>query len=119
MGSYHIVGVPFDAVPGNGLAEKRKALLQCPWDSLSQLIAARGGFAMHVAEDSMVCLPSGYILMTASEGCNLLRWAVSSDDQDLARVKRMLADMLESYPELRSPERGMADFLDHISEQGV
>ena len=90
-----------------------------PWESLSQVIANRCGFAMHVAEDSMVCLPSGYILMTASEGCNLLRWAVSSDDQCLARVKRMFADMLESYPELRSSSEVMADFLAYISEQGV
>ena len=75
--------------------------------------------SMHVVEDRMAFLPSGFILMTGIEGCNLLRRAVSSDDQGVARVKQMIADMLEPYPELRSPERGMADFLDHISEQGV
>ena len=111
--------MPFDAVPGAGLAEKRKTLHQLPIDSLNQLIAARQGFALHVVEDSVVCLPSGFILMTASAGCNFLRWAVSSDDLDLARVKHMLNDMLHCYPEMRSPERGMADFAEYISEQGV
>ena len=119
MGSYDIAGVPFDDVPGDGLAEKRKTLHQLPFDSLSQLITARGGFAMHVAEDSMVCVPSGFIIMTATEGCNLLRWAISSDDQDSARVKHVLASMLDPYPEFRSPESGMADFLAYICEQGV
>ena len=118
-GSYHIAGVPFDAVPGNGLAEKRKTLHQLPIDALGQLITARRGFAMHAAEDRMVCLPSGFIIMTASTGCHFLRWAVSIDDLDLAQVKHLLADMLHSYTEMRSPERGMADFAECISEQGV
>ena len=59
--------------------------------------------------------PSGFLILTASEGVQFVKWAVSSDDQDLSRVQASLGLILSSFKELRGPQHGYAEWFEWIT----
>ena len=113
-GSETIIGIVPEKIPGANAKEKRKALFSSPFDTVQKLVAD-GGFAFEHGDDKAAVLPTGYFYAIASEGCTLLRWSLSSDDNDTHRQAKCLKDLLDSFPELRKPNLGMQSCLEHLS----
>ena len=70
------------------------------------------------ADNKAVVLPSGHVIVTASQGSCYYRWGIASDVMDTGRVKCMLANITDSFPEFKNPSYPVvasADFLnDHV-----
>lgn len=115
-GSEVIVGIPYGRVAGNTFAEKRVALTRMTIDNIRDLITSAGGFATRVkaSDDQIIMIPSGFVLLTASEGSKAMRWNVSADDADKARTKFMLSAVLASFPEFRQPSFSYSSFLEWL-----
>ena len=70
-------GVKLVSIEGNALSEKKNAISQMDGESWLKLCAT-SGFAMVVAEGSLVMLPPGFLLVSFSFGdseCHSLRWS--------------------------------------------
>ena len=90
-------------------------------DGLTKLLETTGGFVISLSPtlESVVVVPSGFVIITASKGCSYLRWAVAGDQQDSARVRFMLGELMAAMPEVRSSTMGYVDlcaFLDNKSD---
>ena len=105
-GSENIVGFPYGSVPGDNFAEKRQHVMKMTIDEMQSFIVTSKGFAAKMNEDNDVIwlIPSGFIIIYASNGCSSLRWGVSSDDADNTRVVHMLEQIMASLPETRAPQ---------------
>ena len=52
--------------------------------------------------------------ITCMSNCRFIKQALSSDDNDLARVKWTLQGMMDSYPELKTDKLGIAAFATYL-----
>ena len=121
QGEEVLLGTPYDKIPGGDLRDKRRNLCMMSIDGLTKLLETTGGFVMSLSStlESVVVVPSGFVIITASEGCSYLRWAVAGDQQDSARVRFMLGEMMAAMPEVRSSAMGYVDLctlLDNTSD---
>ena len=116
-GSEFLIGVPYEKLPGLDLKEKRRWLGQASVDDLKHAVELGGGFAKWCKSDDCILIPSGFVLVAASQGCTMMRWAVGSDPQDSSRVRSMIGVLLQSYSELRAPQFPYSSFYDFLSQQ--
>ena len=118
------VGIPYEAAAGGSFREKRQYLSQLDVDKLAKVVIDTNGFCIELSsreEDNLFVMPSGFIVLSASRGCTTLRWGVASDERDTARVRNMLARVIESFPEYNNssqPIGKFANFIDKDSEAG-
>ena len=117
-GSEMVAGVPYEAVDGENLKEKRKALLTMPLDALRNLIEQSGGFAFVHDSTKLAVLPTGMIMIYASSGCTGIRWSLASDEADSRRVAHHLKNVLESFPEMANASTGYAQWQSWLSSLG-
>ena len=102
-GSETVVGIPVDAVPGQTLREKRAHVSDLTIDAMLCLCKDKKGFTCTLTSNKnfLYLIPSGYIVAWASNGATSLRWGVSSDEQDSARVAHMCKIGITVFPEFR------------------
>ena len=119
-GSITFAGLPSDRVPGNTYTEKRRNVMTMTVDEISKCIADLGGFLCKFTDgvtgdgECGIIVPSGFMILTASENARILRWSMMSDDNDRARVKESLTNMLTSFDEFTNPNHGYVHFARHL-----
>jgi hypothetical protein len=115
-GSEHLVAIPYDKCPGQGFKEKRAHLAASTVDAMKTLVTETGGFVLTMTadEEHIYVIPSGFITVVASNGCNALRWNISSDDQDCLRCKMMIEQVLTAFPEFRSETCAAYQLKDYL-----
>ena len=110
-GSQLLLGIKYASVPGTNFQAKRANINSMTIDELRNIIQVTGGFFCHLkAEDFVYLIPSGYLLVTVSEGAKCLRWGVSGDGQDHERVKHMATATIESFPEFNNHSQPLGHF---------
>ncbi len=104
----------FLKVPGNTRKEKRRNLSVLTGDGMVTLIRETGGFVMKPQKNDVVLLPSGFVMMSASNTCVYARWVVSGDQEDARRVSSMLESLITEFTEIRNPASGRPAFVDYL-----
>ena len=115
-----VLGVPYASVPGEMFRDKRNFLAQLDCDKLADLVVQQHGFCIEFSEDDdyVTFIPSGFILLTASLGGSVcLRWGVSSDERDTARVHAMAEAVSGSFAEYRNASQPLGQFLNYLRDQ--
>jgi len=115
-GSELIAGLPYASVPGVSMAEKRNFLCTSTIEAIKPLIETAGGFltTMKTENDTLYLIPSGHMIVTASRGATCLRWGVSGDEQDTARVIQMAKAILDSFPEYKNEGQVLPAFYEWL-----
>jgi hypothetical protein len=114
VGAEVVFGIGIDEVPGTSTKDKRSWLHNAAKADLGTLIKDKGWLLQHDGT-SLVMIPSGVITVVIStEEVFGLRWSVSSDVQDTARVKRSLSMLLDSFPEMKNASFGYYSFLQYL-----
>ena len=109
-GSMVVMGFPFEKLPGDTLAAKRKHLSSLDVSQLKSLVEKEGS-ACRFDTTHVALLPSGWVYLYAfSEQSFGLRWTSCGDTVDNERVTRMLKLSLKEYAVLRAPSSGWSSF---------
>jgi len=113
-----VMGVPYEAVQGQTLRDKRQYLNSLPIDRLEQLMKDSKGFLTKTNEpDKLYMFPSGFLLVNASNGSTCIRWGVSADDTDTQRVRLMAHNIIQSHPEFANGSQALGPFLGWLNSQ--
>ena len=118
LASWPAVGVPYEAVEGANLKEKRTALLTMPLDSLRKLIEQRGGFGFWHDSTKLAALPTGVHADHDHDGCAGIRWSLAGDGADSRGVAHHVKNVLESFPEMANEFSGYAQRQSLLSSRG-
>lgn len=120
-GDASFLGIPYEQVDGATFKEKRASVLRYTVDNMtSKLEPAVGGWFVRAKNgstengESLIVIPSGFILATAGVNVRYLRWVLVADSCDTARVKSALRNMLLSFPELHTPATAHQQFAEHL-----
>ena len=119
-GNVTYAGLPSDRIPGHNYQEKRKTVMTMDVDEIKRCIVDTGGFlckfndGLTSAGECGIILPSGYMILTASHNARVLRWSLVADDQDKARVKETLRNVLADFAEFRNPNLGYIQFASYM-----
>ena len=112
-GEMVIAGIPVERIAGSNLNEKRNLVLHTASEGIEALVAA-GGYCFKQTITSVAVLPTGFLHIVASKGCKGIRWSLSSDAGDRARVITMLGDFVANFQEARNPSSGNPQFLEFL-----
>ena len=111
-----VFGQQFSQTPGDTSKDKRAVLCSADAGYIREALAQSTSFLIKQVPDTLLLIPSGYmIVICAVSHCKAMRWSVSSDEEDSERVKLALRFQLASYEELRAPQHGYTQFLDHLA----
>ena len=113
-GGETLVGFKIESVPGTTWADKRRALSCMTVDGWTELLISTTGFCSKPTAGSLVLIPSGFIITSASRGGVYMRWCVSSDQADSLRTASTLETLIKEFPEIRQPQTGYAQYLDWL-----
>ena len=73
-----------------------------------------------VTNESMLCIPSGFIIVMCS-GKNMetlgVRWSLSSDTNDSRRVAASIQDLIDNFPEFRQEKMGYTTVLNRLADE--
>ena len=79
-----------------------------------------GGFLGTVTNESMLCIPSGFIIvMCSSQGEETLglRWSLSSDQADCRRVAASIQELIDDFPDMRQEKNAYTTVLNRLAEE--
>ncbi len=93
-GTELVFGLPIGIIEGHSLKEKEDTILRSSEEQLRRMIKDTGGFAVTHDSSRLLIVPTGFLLITASNGCVGARWSVSGGDSDTLRVKQGLQSVL-------------------------
>ena len=113
-GSEVVAGILYDKAPGANMREKRAHLFSANETEINRLVADGGWVAWH--EDKVLVVPAGYICITAGDDQFGIRWSLSADAADQHRVQAALTRTVESFPEMKNPSLGIAQFNDWLAD---
>ena len=87
-------------------------------DSMNEMVQEKNGFAYrgHSEDMRLVAIPSGRLVINASNGSTYMRWGIYVDEADLARVKTMLEAVLSSFPGFKNPAYPMHKFHEFLTD---
>ena len=97
-GVMKMVGIESDKVPGATFKDKRKFLFNNTIDVIKPLVE-NSGFLLTMKPGILYTLPTGFVRIIATsvgESCKGVRWSMSSDEADDARVMIALRGLIES-----------------------
>ena len=117
-GSEFVMGVQCDDVPpqGDDLKQKRNWMASASAADLKELFGTKGFLVKHDSSNLLI-VPSGWMCYIFSEdGAKIIRWGLSSDNNDTSRVKVYLDMMIRSSAELRSAGAGYTAFHRYLNE---
>jgi len=117
-GSDCIVGIAYEKVPGATFLEKRRSIVSMSPESIEGLCKDAGGFqaVLTASDNKAVIIPSGHIIISASQGSCYYRWGIASDTMDTGRVKCMLQNITDSFPEFKNPSYPVVAFADFLND---
>ena len=117
QGTAKIFSIESTSMLGASYADKRKWLYTATIDEL--ISAAKGHGYLAVAEAGITYVfPSGFCwVMVANEGMKGMRWSLTSDEGDKARVMLTVRGCLNAFTELRQPSTGWQSFLDFLEAE--
>ena len=116
-GTEHIFGIKTDLVPGNSIREKKAFLYTMSSEFLNDALSSSQAFFYILLPGIMFTIPSDYMVCVASAtNTKGVRWSLSADDNDSARVKKVLTAVLASFPELRGMDKGYQQFCDFLQD---
>ena len=120
-GSQVTMTVPAVQVPGGSFQDKRLAICRMAIDDLELLIKEKGCIIKTAANSSRLYLiPSGMVVIDASlSDVDYLRWGVSGDAQDEARVLRMAEDVCACHPEYKNASNPLGSYLQFLRDANV
>ena len=117
-GDASYLGVPTLKVPGSSYLEKRAHLLSCNAEQLTVLAEDGGWFCrfcdgVALGGESVLVIPSGFVVVFALQDARVLRWPIVGDQVDLQRISDALGNLIVSFPELvdESCYRELAEHL--------
>ena len=113
------MGLPIDKVEGGTWADKRQTLSRMPVDEMNKVVKDTGGFVLKCSEKSIVLLPSGFLILSASVDACYIRYPVSGDSMDTQRVMSTLETLVSQYPECRHPSSVYPQFLACLKDMSV
>ncbi len=118
-GDAHMAGIQTDKIPGETFKDRRNIPYRSTIDNIRGFEQDRGFYVAFkdgktADGKSIVVVPSGFMTITSMSNCRFIKWALSSDDNDLARVKWTLQGMMDSYPELKTDKLGIAAFATYL-----
>ena len=121
-GDVAFLGLPSEQVPGGTFVEKRANVMRMTVDEVSALAKAGGFYAKFVdgVGDDGTCgvvVPSGFLVVTASNNARTFRWSLVADENDVSRVRHTLRNMLEAFPEFRNPDTCYPQFCQSLGMQ--
>ena len=115
-GTMVIIGLKTDTLPGHTYEEKRNAVSRMTMQNIKDHID-QGGFFCRFEQgveattgNTGILIPTGFLILTASRDARVLRWSLTSDEADTARVRDTLRNCVQSFPEFRTPEAGYMQF---------
>ena len=89
-GGGRLPGIQTTKLPGLTFQDKRRFLFASTVDMLTEL-AAHAGFLIEIVQGKTYVIPSGFARAFVTQtGLMGLRWSMSSDEADSARVKSTL-----------------------------
>ena len=119
-GGEDVVGLHYDDIPGDNFHAKRHAVSAMTIDQLGSIVKEKHGFATRCAakDEKLVIIPSGRIVINASDGATYLRWGIYCDESDLGRVQLMLRSVLQAFPEYRCSMYPVLPFCEFLESRG-
>ena len=120
-GHEYIAGVPYERVTGSTFKEKRDFICNLGVHDLNALLLDAKGFCLKAdaGDEKILLLPTGFLMLFGSCGSQCVRWGVSSDSDDTNRVKYMLSEALNSFPEFRNGKFGAGPFFTFLQGSDV
>ena len=107
-----LMALQYDKVPGADFRDKRRYLLAAPQKDVTRMVKDGGFIVKNAATDPRLCvIPSGFVVIVASRGASIVRWAVSADAQDSERVCDTIRAMMETFPESKAESSGFPQLL--------
>ena len=120
-GNVAFVGVPTNKVEGASYADKRATIFRSTIDDLNQyLLPSVGGFYVRFEGaggpngESVIVVPSGFLIAYAASNVRFLRWALVADQADAARVKVALKNILQSFSEYNAPDLAYRPLAENV-----
>ena len=112
------MGIHYDDVLGNTFCEQRTLIARMTADKLKELVQEKNGFAYrgHSEDMRLVVIPSGRLVINASNSGNDMRRGIYVDDANLAHVKTMLEAVLSSFPEFKNLACPMHKFHEYLMD---
>jgi len=111
-----VVGLPIDKVEGSTWEDKRQTLSLMSVDEINKVVKDTGGFVLKCSEKSIVLLPSGFLILSASVDACYIRYPVSGDSMDTQRVVSTLETLVSQCPECRDPRSCYPQFLSSLKD---
>jgi hypothetical protein len=119
-GDISLIGLPIANVRGNTFKDKRDYLMSAQASVLEEL-RRDGGFqctcraGTGLQDQCIVVIPTGFVMIVAAKKCRAITWSLSADAADLARAKKTMQGMLDSFSsELTAPGTFYTDLAGHL-----
>ena len=117
-GSVIMIGLPLLRNPPMTIREVRHAASTMTVDDLRDCLKFVGGWALEHDNTKLAVIPTGYLVLTVcKEDAIGIRWGMSSDEADTARVVKSLQVLLEEFPEIGNSSTGYSQWKQWVSEQ--
>ena len=118
-GDVAFLGIPESKVDGDTFSEKRQTVLRYTVDDLHNMALKCGWFARFkngtgIAGNSLLVIPSGFIVAIAGKDAKFLRWPLVADHADTRRVAASIRGMIEAFPEYSAPDQVYRQYAGHI-----
>jgi hypothetical protein len=113
------LGVPTQKVPGSSYKEKRAHLMSCNAEQLSDYAEDGGWYCrfcdgLALGGESVLVIPSGFVVILALQDARLLRWPIVADQADSQRMSDALGNLIASFPELSAAESCYRELAAHV-----
>ena len=118
-GDVAFFGIKEDQIEGNSFVDKKSSMLRYTVDDYNRK-ASNGGFYVHFVNgvgpdgQSILVVPSGFVLATAGLNARYVRWALVADQADVNRATRSIAGILEAFPEYNAESTGYPQWAAHL-----
>ena len=119
QGDLTVVGVRSERIPGATYREKRTNVMKMPAEQVQEMCNDGGFFAEFIdgtgsCGETLLIVPSGFLVITAAASATILNWSVAADEADWSRVKMTLKNLIESFPEYRNADTSYAQFAQFL-----
>ena len=114
-GAEQVFSFRMQSVPGSSLREKRQFVSHATPQDLISLLNQEGNHYVKLhAGVGILVIPTGYLVMIASEGVRGIRWSLGADAADQARAAIWIPFLQESFPEYKKPTMGYNQLLEYL-----
>ena len=114
-GNLAVMGIPLSSVPGADIREKRTFVFGCKGPDLAALVKSKSGFVAEVGAGHACVIPNGFLVAMCYTDVTIgLRWLLKCDNAEKLRTQAGMEELIQNFPELRSPGSGYTQFLQYL-----